>query len=150
MKENDSKQALYAGILAFIVLIWVFAYALPRWRSISALEQESQGYAKERQSIANSLATLQRSHSDLQDPQPNTVSWINKNALRGLEKNLDSNNPYGEGKGAQLKLRKVSADSIVQLVKKLGTVNLVIKSFKLEDSDGDGYWNIELMVEVPS
>lgn len=150
MRDKNSQQALYAAILAVIVLLWALVYAVPRWKAIGALERESQGYAKERQNIANSLAALQRSRSDLEAPQPNAVAWIAAHALEGLDRNVECNNPYKNGQGAQLKLRKITASDIDNLLRQLSTVSFVITSFKLEDSDGDGFWNLELMVEVPS
>ncbi len=150
MNEKNSRQALYYVLLLLVVILWTLVYAIPRYRQISELNKESQGYVMERQTIANSLAAFQRSQRDLPAPQPNTVSWLTKNALAGLEKHLECNNPFNNGLGAQVKLRNITADDITELMEKLCTVNLVIKSCKLEDQDGNGRWNLDLMVEVPS
>ncbi|MBQ7568425.1 hypothetical protein IJT17_06430 [bacterium] len=140
---------LYIVVLALVLLLWGTVYALPRLNRIRTLEAESQGYVRQRQEIANSIEALKRSRKDLPTPEPNTVSWLAAHGLSGIEKNLEANNPYNNGLGAQLKLRNIDERAIVKLLKKLCTVNLIIKSFKLEDADGDGRWNLEMMVEVP-
>ena len=66
-----------------------------------------------------------------------------------MEKHLDSNNPYKDGLGSQLKLRNIDKQQIIDLFDKINKVNLIITSLKLEDADGDGRWNVEMMVEVP-
>ena len=149
MSEKASRQALYYLGMAAAVLMWLAVYAIPRLHSVHELETESQGYVRQRQEIANSLAALTRSRRDLPDPAPNTVSWLAAHALTGLEKHLEINNPYGNGIGSQLKLRNINNAQIVRLLKALGEVNLIIKSFKAEDADGNGRWNLEMMVEVP-
>lgn len=149
MNEQISKQALYVTILIVVVALWVFVYAIPRLSQVHALEQESLGYVRQRQEIANALAAYQRSRTDLPAPEPNTVSWLAAHALTGLEKHLDSNNPYKDGLGSQLKLRNIDKQQIIGLFDNINKVNLIITSLKLEDADGDGRWNVEMMVEVP-
>lgn len=149
MNEKTSRQALYFVGLAVVVVLWTLIYALPRLNNIRTLEAESQGYMRQRQEIANSLAALERSRNDLPAPTPSTVSWLASHALKGLEKHLEGNNPYGNGLGSELKLRNIDAKQITKLFKTLGTVNLIVKSARLDDSDGDGRWNLEMMVEVP-
>lgn len=149
MNEQTPRQTIYIGILIAVTALWTFVYALPRLSQVHTLEQESQGYARQRQEIANALAAYQRSRSDLPAPDPNTVSWLAANALTGLEKNLDSNNPYKDGKGSELKLRNIDGEQVAALFEKLNKVNLIITSLKMEDADGNGRWNVEMMVEVP-
>ena len=149
MNEKQSRQVLYFVSLLLVLLLWASIYALPRLGKINALEKESQGYVRQRQEIANSLAAFKRSRNDLPLPQPNTTSWLAAHALEGLEKHLDTNNPYSNGLGAQLKLRNIDEETVVQLLNSLSTVNVIIKSFKLEDGDGNGLWNLEMMVEAP-
>lgn len=149
MNNKQSRQLLYIVSLLLVLLLWVIVYAAPRLSKIHALEKESQGYVRQRQEIANSLAAFKRSRKDLPSPQPNTTSWLAGHALTGLEKHLETNNPYNNGLGAQLKLRNIDEAAVVKLLKSLSTVNLIVKSFKLEDADGNGLWNLEMMVEVP-
>ena len=149
MNEKQSRQLLFIVSLLLVLVLWALIYALPRLGQIRSLEKESQGYVRQRQEIANSLAAFKRSRKDLPAPQPNTTSWLAGHALTGLEKHLETNNPYNNGLGAQLKLRNIDEEAIVRLLKSLSTVNLIVNSFRIEDADGNGLWNLEMMVEVP-
>lgn len=149
MNEQTSRQVLYATAICLIVLLWTLIYALPRLNSVRSMEKESQGYLRQRQEIANALVALEQNRNNLPDPTPNTVSWLAKNAINGLEKHLDCNNPYGNGLGSQVKLRNLNESEITELLQTICKVNLVMKSFKIDDVDGDGRWNLEMMVEVP-
>lgn len=149
MKDKKINQHLYLILAALFVLLWMFAYAVPRMSDTKRLQQESADLIQERRSITNALAAYAELPVPPPLPTPNTVSWISKNALKGLDNHLECNNPYSNGKGAQVKLRAIKADQASAFLSELRTVNLMIKSIKLEDTDGDGRWNLEVMVEAP-
>ena len=75
---------------------------------------------------------------------------MSTSVLKNLEKNVESNNPYKNSQGVQVKLRSVTAEQITELLDSMRATNVIIKSFSLDDSDGNGRWNLEFMVEVPS
>lgn len=150
MNQNLSPRAIFYIGLVLVALVWTLAYALPRYRETAALERRAESLRLERQGITQALEDYARSKSLKGAPAPNTAAWVTSKALQGLEKNIDSNSPYKNGQGVQLKLRALSADQITTLLNSMRQVNLILRSFKLDDLDGNGKWNLELMVEVPA
>lgn len=150
MNGSVPRWAAWVAGLGVLALVWVFAYAIPRMRDLERLEQSTARFERDRGAIAEALAGYAGVRRDLPNPSPNTSGWISQNALSGLESHLDFNNPYGNGKGAQVKLRALRADQVSRFLTHLRRVNLVVKTMKLQDRDGDGRWELELMVEVPS
>ena len=96
------------------------------------------------------MQDFSRSKNSKAVPNPNTASWMSTSVLKNLEKNVESNNPYKNSQGVQVKLRSVTAEQITELLDSMRATNVIIKSFSLDDSDGNGRWNLEFMVEVPS
>ncbi|MGM9999307.1 MAG: hypothetical protein ACI38Q_07985 [Candidatus Bruticola sp.] len=150
MNQNVSRQLLFAASLIVVALLWGFIYALPRYKSTAAAETRATGLRAERKGITRAMQDFSRSKSSKTAPSPNTAAWMSTSILKKLEKNVESNNPYKNSQGVQLKLRSVTAGQITDMLDSMRSVNVVIKSFKLDDSDGNGRWNLELMVEVPS
>lgn len=150
MNEGAPRWVLWTAGLGLVLLIWLFAYALPRIGELERLEAATARFDRDRGRIAEALASYGGINPTAPNPTPNTSGWISQNALTGLESHLDFNNPYGNGKGASVKLRSLRADQVARFLSQLRTVNLIVKSMKLQDRDGDGRWDLELMVEVPS
>lgn len=149
MNQELTKQTGYIVGLVVLVLLWAFAYAIPRMGSNRALAEKNDQFLAERREIALALQAYAELPPERPAPTPNTSSWVSSNALTGIESNVESNSPYANGAGVQLKIRAISANQISALLLKLREVNLLIKSLKIEDRDGDGRWNVELMTEVP-
>lgn len=150
MNQNVSKQLLFIVILALVALLWAIFYAVPRYKTIGETESKVSRLRLERKGITQAMQDFSRSKSSKAVPNPNTAAWMNTSVLKNLEKNVESNNPYKNSQGVQVKLRSVTAEQITELLDSMRTTNVVIKSFNLDDSDGNGRWNLEFMVEVPS
>mgnify|MGYP004455533329 CR=1 FL=1 len=150
MNQNLSKQLLFLVALALLALVWAISYAIPRYKAIGKTEARVARLRSERNGITQAMQDFSRSKSSKAAPNPNTAAWMNTSVLKSLEKNVESNNPYKNSQGVQVKLRSVTAEQITELLDAMRTTNVVVKSFNLDDSDGNGRWNLEFMVEVPS
>lgn len=150
MNQNLSKQLLFLVALALLALVWAVSYAIPRYKAIGKTEARVARLRSERNGITQAMQDFSRSKSSKAAPNPNTAAWMNTSVLKSLEKNVESNNPYKNSQGVQVKLRSVTAEQITELLDAMRTTNVVVKSFNLDDSDGNGRWNLEFMVEVPS
>lgn len=150
MNQNLSKQLLFLVALALLALVWAVSYAIPRYKAIGETEARVARLRSERNGITQAMQDFSRSKSSKAAPNPNTAAWMNTSVLKSLEKNVESNNPYKNSQGVQVKLRSVTAEQITELLDAMRTTNVVVKSFNLDDSDGNGRWNLEFMVEVPS
>lgn len=150
MNQNVSKQLLFIVILLLVALLWALFYAVPRYKAISATEARVARLRLERKGIIQAMQDFSRSKNSKAVPNPNTASWMSTSVLKNLEKNVESNNPYKNSQGVQVKLRSVTAEQITELLDSMRATNVIIKSFSLDDSDGNGRWNLEFMVEVPS
>lgn len=149
MNPNTSKQMLFILSLVAVIVLWVFLYALPRYKSIDELETRSAKLHSERANITQAIEDFVNSDYDKPAPTPNAMSWLTSHTLKGLDKQIEMNNPYKNSQGVQVKLRGVTAEQITEILDSMRSVSLVLKTFKLEDSNGDGKWNLEFMVEVP-
>ncbi len=152
--ERSLNPAVIAGVVIVLVLVFVYGYAVPRHRSNQALAQEIQQLEQVRGQLLALLPEVEKLHQKVPDPpssddRPDLRSWIAQNALIGLEKNLISNDSYAQGAGASVKLRKLSPAQTVRFFGELTRVNLMLERLDLNDWDGDGRWDIELMVRVP-
>lgn len=147
---SPTRQIAWLAGVALLGLVWLLAYAAPRVRDLDRLKQATSRFETQRGALTRALEGYAGTRRDLPPPTPNTSSWISQNALNELENHLDFNNPYGEGRGAQVKLRALRAEQVSTFLTRLVSVDLVVKSLKLEDRDGDGRWDLEMMVEVPS
>lgn len=150
MNQNVSKQLLFIVILLLVALLWALFYAVPSYKAISATEARVARLRLERKGITQAMQDFSRSKNSKAVPNPNTASWMSTSVLKNLEKNVESNNPYKNSQGVQVKLRSVTAEQITELLDSMRATNVIIKSFSLDDSDGNGRWNLEFMVEVPS
>ena len=150
MNQGTSRQLAWLAGVVVLALLWLVAYGLPRIRENGRLRASTEAFERDRGAIATALEGYSGVRRDLPPPTPDTCGWISQHALEGLEDHLDFNNPYADGKGAQVKLRVLKAEQVSGFLTRLVQVNLVVKSLKLEDRDGDGRWELEIMVEVPS
>lgn len=143
------------GAVILLTLVFIYGYALPRKHSVEALEQEIVGLESARGDLAKLLPEVSRLRQRVPNPPSadqkiDLRSWIAKNALTGLEKNLTSNDTFAQGAGAAVKLRKMSPAQVVRFMGELTRVNLMLERLVLNDWDGDGRWDLELMVKVPT
>lgn len=150
MNEKNSQQLLYFAGIIILTAAWLFGYAVPRMGDTRTVEAQLAALQTSRSAIADGLRDYANTKIDKPAPTPNTAAWLTSHALQGLDKNLEANSPYGNGQGSQLKLRAVTAQQISRLMEHLRSVNIIVKSLKLDDPDGDGKWNLEMMAEVPS
>jgi len=147
---NLTSRWTWPALVGLVCLLWVVAYALPRCRSLTHLEGQTATFERDRSALAQALEKHSGVKSQVPQPAPYTSAWVSQKALSGLEDHLDFNTPYGEGKVTEIKLRALKADQVSTFLSRLVQVNLIVKSLKLEDRDGDGRWNLQIMVEVPS
>lgn len=147
---DDNRAMRVVGIALLVLLAFLFLYALPRYRSNVALAQQTQQLEEVRGELAASLPEAQRLRNTLPEPAPDVRAWIAAEALQGLESNLVSNDSYSNGRGSQVKLRKLTPFEATQFLTNLTRVNLVFARLSLQDWDGDGNWDLEAFVEVPS
>ncbi|MBQ7502160.1 hypothetical protein IJT93_05520 [bacterium] len=150
MNQQQSRKVIFIILLALTALLWLFVYALPRLDVIAEAELRAETLRRERSSIVRSLQDFADSNYERPNPEPNTSAWMSRHALKGLDKNIEANAPYKNSQGVQIKLRAVTAKDITEILDSMRSVNLIIKTFKLSDPDGDGKWNLEFMAEVPS
>ena len=52
-------------------------------------------------------------------------------------------------KGAQVKLRRLTPEDAAKFMSSLTRVRLVVERMQLQDSDGDGRWDMEINLKVP-
>lgn len=150
MSEGLPRWVWVSAAVALIVLLWIFAYALPRMNEIGELEAANAAFERDRGRIAEALASYAGLRRALPEPTPNTSGWIASNAITGLENHLDFNNPYKNGQGSHVKFRNLRAEQVARFLSALRRVNVVVNTMSLQDRDGDGRWDLELMVEVPA
>ena len=150
MNQEVSKRTLFVLLLALLVVLWGLLYAYPRLNSIHELEKRQTGLRSERDGITRAMQNYARSRTNKVVPNPNTATWLNNSVIKKFEKNVEVNNPYNNSQGVHVKLRAVTAEQMTELLDSLRNVNLIFKTFKLDDADGDGRWDVEFMIEVPS
>lgn len=147
-KEVNPLLLLGVGLAVFVLFLLV--YALPRYRANRQLADEINKLEKARSEIALLLPERNRLQRNLPEPTPDVRSWIAANALSGLEKNLVKNNSGGGGTGADVQLRKLAPQQVAQFFSQLTLVDLIFERLVMEDFDGDGRWDVEVFVKVPT
>ena len=117
---------------------------------MSEPEDKIQNLHTVRQEVAVLLPEVARTAPTTPLPTPDVRSWVAANALSGMDKNLFlANDGYLQGKGAQVKLRRMSPAQAAQFMSALTRVRLMVERMQLQDSDGDGRWDMEISLKVP-
>ncbi len=132
-----------------VFVLFLLAYFFPRQNQLQTTRESIKTLNTTRQEVSVLLPLVARTAFTSPIPSPDVRSWIAANALGGLEKNLVANDGYLEGKGAQVKLRRMSPDQAARFLSQLTRVRLVIERMTLQDSDGDGRWDMEINLKVP-
>lgn len=133
-----------------VFLLFVLIYYLPRTNQLSETKDKIQNLQTVRQEVAVLLPEVARTAPTTPLPTPDVRSWVAANALTGMDKNLFlANDGYLQGKGAQVKLRRMSPAQAAQFMSALTRVRLMVERMQLQDSDGDGRWDMEINLKVP-
>jgi type II secretory pathway component PulM len=133
-----------------VFLVFLLVYYLPRTAQLRRERESLQQLSSTRQEVALLLPQVVQSAFTTPEPADNVRSWIAAEALPGLEKQLVANDGYLEGKGAQVKLHRMSPQQASQFLSQLTKVRLVVERMLLQDSDRDGRWDMEIDLRVPS
>lgn len=139
---------LIAGTL-LVLLVFIFAYALPRYHANLRLSQQIQQLQTVRQQLGGLLPEALRLKRTVPTPRPTVRDWITSKALGGIASKLVSNDSYANGRGSQIKLRKLTPFQTARFLTDLTRVDLVLQRVSLQDWDADGNWDLDAMVEEP-
>lgn len=152
MRELLAKERNLTALSAtgVVFLLFVLAYLGPRSAELRRLRESIQSLTAVRQEVTLLLPQVQQSAFTLPEPTDNVRSWVSAEALKGIEKQLVANDGYLEGKGAKVKLRRLSPAQAAQFFSQLTRVRLVIERLVMQDSDRDGRWDMEIDVRVPA
>ncbi len=144
------------NVVALIVtgglfLLFVAVYLFPRNAEIKASQARAVALMKARQEIALLLPQVAQSAQTAPEPTPNVRAWITSQALKGIDqaKQVSANDGYLGGKGAKVKLRKLTPEQAAKFFSELTRVRLSVERMVLQDSDGDGFWDLEIDLKVP-
>lgn len=151
MKERVTRDRNLVALASAgaIFLLFLAAYYLPRVAKLKSTRESIAVQTTVRQDIAVLLPQLAQTAFTTPEPGNNVRSWISAQALRGMEKQLVANDGYLEGKGTKVKLRRLSPQQAAKFLSELTRVRLVIERMTLQDSDGDGRWDMEIDLKVP-
>ena len=133
-----------------IFLLFLVGYFLPRTAQLQREREVLKQLNSTRQEVALLLPQVVQTAFTTPEPADNVRSWVSAEALVGLEKQLVANDGYLEGKGAQVKLHRMSPQQASQFLSQLTKVRLVVERMLLQDSDRDGRWDMEIDLRVPS
>jgi type II secretory pathway component PulM len=139
--------ALLATVSVFILFLLI--YFFPRTSQLSKTKDSIEELRGVRQEVSVLLPEVARTVATTPEPLPDVRSWIAANALSGIEKNLVANDGYLQGKGAQVKLRRLQPKQAAGFLSSLTRVRLIVERMQLQDSDGDGHWDMEINLKVP-
>lgn len=148
LSKDRNLIALTATGIVFVVFL--LAYFLPRTAKITQTRQAIESLNSTRQEVAILLPQVVETAFTTPEPADNVRSWISTEALKGLEKQMVGNDGYLEGKGAQVKLRRMSPAQTAQFISQLTRARLVIERLVMQDSDRDGRWDMDIDVRVPA
>lgn len=138
------------GAAVTVFLLFLLVYYLPRSNQLSETKDKIQNLQTVRQEVSVLLPEVARTAPTTPLPTPDVRSWVAANALSGMDKNLFlANDGYLQGKGAQVKLRRMSPAQAAQFMSALTRVRLIVERMQLQDSDGDGRWDMEISLKVP-
>jgi len=144
---DKNLLALIAATVIFVLFFLV--YFLPRSGSLRESRQTIDKLRTVRQEVSVLLPEVARTVPTTPLPQPDVRTWVATNALSGIEEHIVANDGYLQGKGAQVKLRKLTPKEVAQFFSALTRARLVIERMQLQDSDGDGNWDLEINLKVP-
>lgn len=136
--------------IALGFLVGTFLVGFLRARSLAQLEQQVRGeQAAQRQFLASLNLAAQDNQPLPPNPKPDTAGWLAAHALAGLDRRLISNSPSSGGAGAEIKLKNLKPQEVVQLLTKLTQVNLIIRRLVMADLGSRSLWEVQLLIEVP-
>lgn len=152
MREALDKDRNLVALtsVGLVFLLFLVFYYLPRSAQLQETRQAIQALTTTRQEVAILLPQVIETAFTTPEPADNVRSWISTEALKGLEKQMIVNDGYLEGKGAQVKLRRLSAPQVGQFFSQLTRARLVIERMTLQDSDRDGRWDMDIDLRVPA
>lgn len=151
MRENVPKDRNVVALVVTgtIFILFVAIYLLPRTAELKRAKESIATLTATRQEVAVLLPQVMQTAFTTPEPADNVRSWVTAEALRGIEKLLVANDGYLEGKGAKVKLRRLSPQQTAAFLSQLTRVRLVVERMNMQDSDGDGRWDIEIDLKVP-
>lgn len=144
---DKNLVAMLGAVLVFI--LFIVAYVMPRSNELTKTREAIDELQSTRQEVSVLLPEVARTTPTTPLPQPDVRSWIAANSLVGIEKNLVANDGYNQGLGAQVKLRRLTPEQAAGFLSNLTKVRLVVERMQMQDSDGDGHWDIEISLKVP-
>lgn len=147
--ENWDKNAVALATTGVVFLLFLLLYFFPRTSTLTKTKKSIEDLQNLRQEVAVLLPEVARTAPTTPEPEPDVRSWIAANALKGVEKNFVANDGYLKGKGAQVKLRKLTPEQAAKFLSSITRVRLVVERLQLQDSDGDGRWDMEINLKVP-
>lgn len=148
--ENWDRNLVAMVATGVIFVLFLLVYFFPRTSSLRKTEASIESLQGVRQEVSVLLPQVARTVPTTPLPQPDVRTWIAANALTGIEKNLVANDGYLQGQGAQVKLRRLTPAQAAQFMSALTRVRLTVDRMQLQDSDGDGRWDMEISLKVPS
>ena len=146
-KDRNLVALATAGVIFVLFLV---AYYLPRQSEFRQSRETLKTLGTTRQEVALMLPQLVQTAFTTPEPADNVRSWISAEALRGLEKQMVSNDGILAGKGAKVKLRRLSPQQASSFLSQLTRVRLEVEHMILQDSDHDGRWDMDIDLKVPS
>ncbi len=151
MSELGSWDRNLLAWFAFglFLLLYLTLYFFPRMQTVSETEASIHTLRTARQEVAVLLPQVARTAFSTPIPEPDVRTWIANNALGGLDQNLVANDSYQEGRGSQVRLRRLQPEQAARFLSELTRVRLVIEKMDLQDSDQDGRWDLEISVRIP-
>ena len=151
MNDSDSLDRNLVALIATIgvFLLFLLVYFFPRTNSLNKTREAIEDLEGVRQEVSVLLPEVARTSPVTPIPEPDVRSWVSANALTGIEKNMVANDSYLEGKGAQIKLRRLTPEQASKFLSSITRVRLVVERMQLEDGDKDGRWDLEINLKVP-
>jgi hypothetical protein len=147
---TKDRNVVALGSAGAIFLLFLALYFFPRTTQLQRTRDRVKDLTTTRQEVALLLPQVVQSAFTTPEPADNVRSWVAAEALKGMEKQLVANDGYMEGKGAQVKLRRLTPQQAGKFLSDLTKVRLVVERMTLQDSDRDGRWDMEIDLKVPS
>ena len=147
--ESMDRNLVAMVATATVFVLFLVLYVMPRSATLRETKTTIEELQTVRQEVSILLPEVARTVPTTPLPQPDVRTWIANNSLTGIEKNLIANDGYLQGKGAQVKLRRLTPEDAAKFMSSLTRVRLVVERMQLQDSDGDGRWDMEINLKVP-
>lgn len=145
-RDRNVVALASAGV---IFLLFLLAYYLPRTARLNQSRETLKVLTTTRQEVALLLPQVVQTAFTTPEPADNVRSWVSAEALKGLEKQLVANDGYMEGRGAKVKLKRLTPQQTSNFFSQLTKVRLVVERMSLQDADRDGRWDMEIDLQVP-